>query len=286
MSTRISPLIDVDELEAILEGDPANRLVLLDVRYPGPGSSVDGHAEYLAGHIPGAAYVAMDRALAAPHLPGATGRHPLPDPEVFAAAMRAAGVSKGRPVVVYDDWRSIAASRAWWLLRWAGHEDVRVLDGGWSVWRDAGNPIDEGEAALEEGDFTADVGHRRLIDAEGAAALAADGVLLDARPANRFRGEDEMIDPVAGHIPGARSLPALDLVDEGGRFLPAEILAERFAAVGATDARKVGIYCGSGIQACHAILAAEASGALEDPALYAGSWSDWITDPSRPAEVG
>lgn len=289
MSSTTSPLITAAQLAAVLDGPEEDRPVVLDVRYPGVGSAEDGHAQYLAGHVPGAAYVSLDDALAAEHVPGVTGRHPLPEPSVLQDAMRAAGVREERPVVVYDDWLSIAAARAWWLLRWAGHDDVRVLDGGWRPWQGSGRPVETGEAAPEPGDLTVRPGHRRTVDADGAAALARDGVLLDARPAGRFRGEGETIDPVAGHVPGAHSLPTMELVDDTGRFLPVEALAARLTAVGVepgTDGAGVGIYCGSGVQACHAALAAEAAGVVRDPAVYAGSWSEWVTDPSRPVATG
>ena len=286
-----APLITAAELAEILALAPPARPVVLDVRYPGIGLPDDGRDQYLAGHVPGAAYVSLDDALAAPHVPGITGRHPLPEAAVLQAAMRAAGVSAARPVVVYDDWRSIAAARAWWLLRWAGHDDVRVLDGGWRAWRESGGDVETGEIRPEPGDLVVEPGGRAVVDAEGAERIAATGVLLDARPANRYRGEDETIDPVAGHIPGARSLPALSLMADDGRFLPAERLAERFGAVGVRgDAGVrgggVGIYCGSGLQACHVALAAAACGAAADPAVYAGSWSEWITDPARPVARG
>ena len=301
-----APLITAAELAGLLALAPPARPVVLDVRYPGIGLPDDGRDQYLAGHVPGAAYVSLDDALAAPHVPGVTGRHPLPEAAVLQAAMRAAGVSAARPVVVYDDWRSIAAARAWWLLRWAGHDDVRVLDGGWRAWRAGGGDVETGEVRPEPGDLVVEPGGRAVVDAEGAERIAATGVLLDARPANRYRGEDETIDPVAGHIPGARSLPALSLMADDDRFLPAERLAERFGTVGVRgDAGErsaggrgggrgdaggrgggVGIYCGSGLQACHVALAAAACGAAADPAVYAGSWSEWITDPTRPVARG
>ena len=301
-----APLITAAELAGLLPLAPPARPVVLDVRYPGIGLPDDGYDQYLAGHVPGAAYVSLDDALAAPHVPGITGRHPLPEAAVLQAAMRAAGVSAARPVVVYDDWRSIAAARAWWLLRWAGHDDVRVLDGGWRAWRAGGGDVETGEVRPEPGDLVVEPGGRAVVDAEGAERIAATGVLLDARPANRYRGEDETIDPVAGHIPGARSLPALSLMADDDRFLPAERLAERFGTVGVRgDAGErsaggrgggrgdaggrgggVGIYCGSGLQACHVALAAAACGAAADPAVYAGSWSEWITDPTRPVARG
>ena len=305
-----APLITAAELAEILALAPPARPVVLDVRYPGIGLPDDGYDQYLAGHVPGAAYVSLDDALAAPHVPGVTGRHPLPEAAVLQAAMRAAGVSAARPVVVYDDWHSIAAARAWWLLRWAGHDDVRVLDGGWRAWRESGGDVETGEVRPEPGDLVVEPGGRAVVDAEGAERIAATGVLLDARPAHRYRGEDETIDPVAGHIPGARSLPALSLMADDGRFLPVERLAERFGAVGVRgDAGGrggeglgggrsaggrgggvrdggVGIYCGSGLQACHVALAAAACGAVADPAVYAGSWSEWIIDPARPVARG
>ena len=291
-----APLITAAELAGLLPLAPPARPVVLDVRYPGIGLPDDGRDQYLAGHVPGAAYVSLDDALAAPHVPGVTGRHPLPAAAVLQAAMRAAGVSAARPVVVYDDWHSIAAARAWWLLRWAGHDDVRVLDGGWRAWRAGGGTVETGEVRPEPGDIVVEPGGRAVVDAEGAERIAATGVLLDARPANRYRGEDETIDPVAGHIPGARSLPALSLMADDDRFLPAERLAERFGTVGVRrDAGGrggggrgggVGIYCGSGLQACHVALAAAACGAAADPAVYAGSWSEWITDPTRPVARG
>ena len=295
-----APLITAAELAGLLPLAPPARPVVLDVRYPGIGLPDDGYDQYLAGHVPGAAYVSLDDALAAPHVPGITGRHPLPEAAVLQAAMRAAGVSAARPVVVYDDWRSIAAARAWWLLRWAGHDDVRVLDGGWCAWRAGGGDVETGEVRPEPGDLVVEPGGRAVVDAEGAERIAATGVLLDARPANRYRGEDETIDPVAGHIPGARSLPALSLMADDGRFLPAERLAERFGTVGVRRGAGergaggrgggrgggVGIYCGSGLQACHVALAAAACAAAADPAVYAGSWSEWITDPARPVARG
>ncbi len=273
----VSPLITVPDLLAVL-----GQVTVLDVRYTlaaGPPRS-SGHAAYVDGHVPGAAYVDLDTALAGP--PGERGRHPLPEPEVFAAAMRAAGVRGDRPVVVLDDWSSLAAARCRWLLRHHGHPDVRVLDGGWGAWRAAGAPIEAGDAAIAAGDFRAAPGRLPVVDVDEVLAGTA-GILVDARAAERFRGEAEPVDPVAGHIPGARNLPTTDhLVD--GRFRPAEELRRRFAEAGIEPGAEVTAYCGSGVTAAHELLALEIAG-LEG-ALYPGSWSEWVADRNRPVATG
>jgi thiosulfate/3-mercaptopyruvate sulfurtransferase len=205
--------------------------------------------------------------------------------------MRRLGVRPDRPVVVYDDADSTAAARAWWLLRFFGHPSVRVLDGGFAAWAAAALPVERGEVsqAPRSGTFTAQPGHLPLLDADAARALARDGVLLDARAAERYRGEAEPVDPVAGHIPGAVSAPTADNVTTDGTFRPAGELAARFAALGipasaAPQAPGVGAYCGSGVTAAHEVLALALAGI--PAALYAGSWSEWITDPRRPVAVG
>lgn len=228
-----NPLITVSRLVTLRQ---QRDVTLLDVRFGGPGSS-GGREQYLEGHIPGAVLVDMDTALASPSI-GPGGRHPLPHPEAFEAAMRAAGVSNDRPVVVYDNWWSIAAARAWWLLQHHGHGDVFVLDGGLGAWLSAGLPVEQGNISPVPGNFR--LGNNpssAVLDADGAAGLASAGVLLDARPGDRFRGVGETVDPVAGHIPGARSLPAFELADEHGFLLPAEELRERFEVVGAGEGR-------------------------------------------------
>ena len=217
--------------------------------------------------------------------PGTGGRHPLPTPADAEAAMRRLGVSDGRAVVVYDDADGSVAARAWWLLRWLGHGDVRLLDGGLAAWTAAGLPLEQDETNPEPGDFSARPGAMPVLDADAAAALATAGVLLDARAAERFRGEVEPVDPVAGHVPGARSAPTTGNVGADGRFLDPAALRDRFAAVGATDDdAPVGAYCGSGVTAAHTVLALEVAGI--PAALYAGSWSEWVTDPSRPVATG
>lgn len=264
--------------------------VLLDVRWrlssavAAPAASgPSGRSLYAAGHLPGARFVDLDADLADP--PGPRGRHPLPAPEHFQAAMRRAGVRGDRPVVVYDDAGATVAARAWWLLRYFGHRDVAVLDGGIAAWTAAGRPLESGEPpSPQPGDFVAVPGGMPLLDADGAAAIAATGALLDARSAERYRGEVEPVDPVAGHIPGAVSAPTTDNLDASGRFLAAEALRERFAALGVDLARPVGAYCGSGVTAAHEVLALALAGV--PAALYVGSWSEWVSDGRRPVARG
>lgn len=281
----MSPLVSAAELATALAAPPAQVPVLLDVRYA-LGGRPCGHGEYAKGHIPGARYVDLDAELAAPAgPPGVGGRHPLPDPDVFGAAMRRAGVSADREVVVYDDADGWGPARCWWLLRWAGHERVRVLDGGLAAWRAGGGALSTREPDPAEGDFVPKPGAMPVLDADGAAALARRGVLLDARAGERYRGETEPIDAVAGHIPGAVSMPTLGNLTGAGTFASAGELADRFAAVGAVDGAEVGVYCGSGVSAAQLALALEVIGLRA--ALYVGSWSEWSSaDPARPVATG
>ncbi|WP_435769238.1 sulfurtransferase [Nocardioides sp. SYSU DS0651] len=271
-----SPLIDVPELADSLPG-----VTLLDVRYRQGGPP--GAEEFAAGHIPGASYVDLDTDLAAPA--GERGRHPLPEPDVFEAGMRCAGVHLDRPVVVYDGWAGHAAARCWWLLRFHGHRDVRVLDGGWAAWVAAGLAVETGPAhpggSAEPGTFRADPGHLPVVD---AGSVLGSTVLIDARAPERYRGEVEPIDPVAGHIPGAVNVPTARNVDMHGRFRPPARLAPYYEEVGAAPGVDVAVYCGSGVTAAHDVLALELLGVRA--ALYPGSWSEWVADPSRPVEVG
>ncbi|MBA0051997.1 sulfurtransferase [Streptomyces sp. AJS327] len=274
----MTALISVTELvRDMASADPPS---LLDVRWELGGPP--GRPAYERGHLPGAVYVDLDTELSGPTGPG-TGRHPLPDLEVFGAAMRRAGVSADRPVVVHDGGRGWAAARAWWLLRWTGHRDVRVLDGGLAAWT---GPLSAGSESVPEGDFrpVADAGPLRLLDAEGAAALARDGLLLDARAAERYRGEVEPVDPVGGHIPGAVSAPTTGNLTASGTLRPTGELTERFAALGVRPGVAVGVYCGSGVSAAQEVLALAETGV--DAALYAGSWSEWTADPERPVATG
>ncbi|MEU6405630.1 sulfurtransferase [Streptomyces sp. NPDC046985] len=279
----MNAVLSASDLAADLAG--SRPPVLLDVRWQlstaraGGRPPFDGRAAYEAGHIPGAVFVDLDRELASS--PGGNGRHPLPSIEDFGAAMRRAGVGASRPVVVYDGGQGWAAARAWWLLRWTGHPDVRVLDGGLAAWD---GPLETDVPAPAEGDFSPASGAVPLLDADGAARLARSGVLLDARAGERYRGETEPIDPVGGHIPGAVSAPTTENTAPDGRFLPPAELRARFAALGADGGGEVGVYCGSGVSAAHEVLALAVAGV--PAALYVGSWSEWSSDPSRPVAVG
>ncbi|MEU0673039.1 sulfurtransferase [Streptomyces sp. NPDC006172] len=279
----MNAIISASELASDLAGDVPP--VVLDVRWQltlakaAGEPPFDGRAAYASGHVPGAVYVDLDHELAG--TPGTRGRHPLPDLAEFGAAMRRAGVSAARPVVVYDGGQGWAAARAWWLLRWTGHPDVRVLDGGLPAWQ---GELRTDAPAPPEGDFEPAPLAAELLDADAAAALARSGVLLDARAGERYRGEVEPIDRVGGHIPGALSAPTTDNVGPDGRFLSVGELRDRFKALGATEDTRVGVYCGSGVSGAHEVLALAVAGV--PAALYVGSWSEWSSDPSRPVAVG
>ena len=257
--------------------------VVLDVRWRLGGPP--GAQSYRQGHLPGGVFVDLDAELCGP--PGAAGRHPLPSAAAFQEVMRRAGVSVGRPVVVYDDEDATAAGRAWWTLRYFGHHAVQVLDGGYRAWSAVGLPVERGEGggtAGTRGNFTAVPGGMATLDADEAARLARYGMLLDARAAARYRGEVEPVDPVAGHIPGAVNAPTVANVAADGRFKsPAELRA-RFRSLGVGTGGPVGAYCGSGVTAAHEVLALTLAGI--PAALYVGSWSEWVTDPARPVAVG
>ncbi|CAM3725154.1 sulfurtransferase [Micrococcus flavus] len=262
--------------------DPG-RLVLLDVRYSMAGGG-SGHEEYLHGHLPGAVFVSLPNQLAG-HAGPRQGRHPLPAPDQFAESVRLWGVDDGDTVVVYDDDRGLAAARAWWLLRHAGIRDSVLLDGGLGAWREAGLPLQPGEVIPVPGTARPSWGRMPVVDSAGAEAIAAGGLLLDARAAERYCGEVEPLDPVAGHIPGARSLPTAESVGPDGRLRPVDEIAARFEAVGLTDDVPAAVYCGSGVTAAHQILTLAAAG-RHGVALYPGSWSAWIQDPDNPVATG
>ncbi len=278
-------LITADELARRLDdertGRAHSRTVVLDVRWT--LAEPDGRPAFRAGHIPGAVYVDLDRDLA-DHDAIGRGRHPLPSEAAFTEAMRRWGLHDGDTVVVMDDVGNQSAARAWWLLRHAGFADVRMLDGGLPAWTAAGHPLETGDTVPEPGDATAHFGSMPLIDADGAAAFPAGGVLLDARAAARYRGEVEPIDPRAGHIPGARSAPSAGNLDADGRFLSPDQLRARFAAVGIEPGTPAAAYCGSGITAAHEVAALELAGI--DAALFPGSWSQWSNEDGRPVATG
>jgi thiosulfate/3-mercaptopyruvate sulfurtransferase len=283
MSSTASLLTGVAELAAAVAAD--HPPVVLDVRWRLGGPP--GIDSYQAGHVPGAVFADLDQDLAAP--PGAGGRHPLPGTGVFQAAMRRAGISQSSSVVVYDDADSTVAARAWWLLRYFGHGRVRVLDGGFRAWTQAGHPVSTEAPEPRLGSFTARPGGMPLLEAADAARLARTGVLLDARAAERYRGDTEPVDRVAGHIPGAVSAPTAENVVADGRFLDPAELRKRFVVLGAcgvsgTPGPAVGAYCGSGVTAAHEVFALALAGL--PAALYVGSWSGWITDPQRPVATG
>ncbi|HEY3530901.1 MAG TPA: sulfurtransferase [Nocardioides sp.] len=267
-------LLGIDDLDGL-------DAVVVDTRLALTGAT--GRERYDAGHLPGAAYLDVDDDLAAP--PGAGGRHPLPLPSDFVAAVRRAGVSRGSRVVVYDDGPGTAAARLWWLLRDYGHEDVLVLDGGLAAWTAAGRPVSVDPVVPRPGDWDGSPGRLPVVEAEDLADVVRSGVLLDVRAAERFRGEREPIDPVAGHVPDAVNAPLTENTDEVGRFLTDAVLRRRFEALGVHHGAPVAAYCGSGVTATQTLLALRLAG-FGDAALYAGSWSGWITDPSRPVATG
>ncbi|GAA2485771.1 sulfurtransferase [Winogradskya humida] len=252
--------------------------VLLDVRWA--LGDPDGEQHYRDGHLPGAVYVNLDTELAGHH---GEGRHPLPSPDDLQKSARGWGLTRKRGAVVYDNSGGLAASRAWWLLRWAGLGNVRILDGGLAAWAEAGYDQATGAAHPQPAsDITLTGGHLPTLTADEAAALATTGVLLDARAPERYRGEVEPIDPRAGHIPGAVSAPTgANLTGGVPFFRPDDELQARFQDLGG---KTVGVYCGSGVTAAHEIAALAVTGI--DAALYPGSWSAWSSDPHRPIETG
>lgn len=277
-------LIAPDDLAALIASETPVRV--LDVRWR--LDAPDGRPAYLEGHLPGAVYVDLDHELAdhvPPGEPAVRGRHPLPDRQALQASARSWGVDDGDVVVVYDDLKSLSAARAWWVLRNAGIADVRILDGAFRAWTDAGLPVERGEVVPEPGTVTLTTGVLPTIDIDTAATWAGEGrVLLDARAGERYRGEVEPIDPRAGHIPGALSTPTTANVGTDGRFLSPETLREQFLAAGVPADATVATYCGSGVTAAHNAVALTLAGF--EPVLYPGSWSEWANHPERPVATG
>jgi thiosulfate/3-mercaptopyruvate sulfurtransferase len=276
-----SPLVSAPELAARL-GAPG--LAVVDCRFSLAEPEAGG-AGYRAGHIPGAVYAHLERDLSGPHVPGVTGRHPLPEPDALAATLGRLGIGNTTFVVAYDEsGGALAAARLWWLLGWLGHDAAAVLDGGLAAWRAAGLPLASGIETRPPARFAPRLRPGWVADAAETARAAADpdGRVLDARGADRFRGENETIDPVAGRIPGAVSAPFAQNLDAAGRFRSSAALRERYEALlDGRPADEAIAYCGSGVTAAHDVLAMRHAG-LPTPRLYAGSWSEWITDPARP----
>jgi thiosulfate/3-mercaptopyruvate sulfurtransferase len=273
-------LISPHALAELIATDP--RVRVLDVRWR--LDEPDGRPAHLAGHIPGAVYVDLERELAEHGAPVTEGRHPLPSPARLQEAARRWGLDDGDTVVVYDDLSSLSAARAWWLLADAGVADVRILDGALQAWVDAGFPLEAGDVVPGPGEITLSRGRLRRIDIDDAARLARDGVLIDVRAGERYRGEVEPIDPVAGHVPGAVNRPTGENLGADGRFLSPAELRRPFEALGARPGEPVGVYCGSGVTASHTVVALTLAGF--EPALYAGSWSQWSNHPDRPVATG
>jgi thiosulfate/3-mercaptopyruvate sulfurtransferase len=272
-------LIDARSLHHELLGP--NPPAVLDVRWK--LGDADGRAHYAERHIPTAVYVDLETELAGPASPE-QGRHPLPELDALQAAARHWGIRQGQRVVVYDDLGGMSAARAWWLLRWAGVPDVRILDGALGAWSELGLPVESGELPADPGDVVLQSGHLPVLDADLAAEAAQTGVLLDARAGERYRGEQEPVDPRAGHIPGALSTPTAANLGPDGRFLDAATLRARFESAGVDEQSPLGAYCGSGVTAAHLTAALRIAGF--DAALYPGSWSAWSSDPDRPVAVG
>jgi len=276
----VGPLITADELRTLLAGAPAP--LVLDVR--GGLGVVDPVGDHEDAHIPGSRYVDLDTELSGAHGPG-LGRHPLPDPGAFAATATGWGVGPQTLVIAYDDNGGLSAARLWWLLRWIGHDDVQVLDGGLGAWRAAGGAIETGTdppASPSPVPLVARPGSMRTVTADDILA-GLDAVLVDARAGERYRGETEPVDPVDGHIPAAVNVPTAGNLAPDGTFLPPAELRARFEAVGVREGGPpVVAYCGSGVTAAHELIALEVAGLAAGSAMYPPSWSGWVDDPARP----
>jgi thiosulfate/3-mercaptopyruvate sulfurtransferase len=283
MIRMFTTLITTDQLETRL-GSPD--LVICDVRHDLARPADWGQAQYDAGHIPGAVFVHLDRDLSAP-MTGQNGRHPLPTPEQAARTFGRLGITAGKQVVAYDQGGGALAARLWWMLRWLGFDAAAVLDGGYAKWAAEGRVVSEEPTLPTPADFaitrvTPTVNSSGVMASLGRQAL----VILDARAPERFRGEREPLDPVAGHIPGARNRPHTLNLDKDGTFKhPAFLRAEFEAILDGAPHDAVVHQCGSGVTACHNLLAMEVAG-ITGTRLYPGSWSEWCADPSRPVAKG
>ena len=275
----MSDFVSAAELDDLLTGRAPVRV--LDVRWRLERPEA-GHGDYLTGHVPGAVFVSLDAELST-HGEPSEGRHPLPSTEKLQAAARRWGVRDGDTVVVYDDSKGISAARAWWLLRQAG-VDVKVLAGGIRGWQAEGFEVATDDVTPEPGDVVLDEIGRDALSIDEAAAFPESGVLLDVRAPERYRGETEPLDPVAGHIPGARNLPTLLHLDPEGRILDPETVRKTFADVGVTPGTPVAAYCGSGVTAAHTALILHEVGI--EAKVFPGSWSQWSNTPGRPVATG
>ncbi|TAM17558.1 MAG: sulfurtransferase [Pandoraea sp.] len=283
---RFDTLISSEQLTALLADDSADVLVCdcsFDLTAPAAG-----FASYHEAHVPGAIYLHLETELSGPKT-GQNGRHPLPSQDAFADAMSRAGASDGTQIVCYDSTGGMYAARLWWLARWAGHRDVAVLDGGLPGWRAAGNPVESGDTATRApGGFTVREPLVETVDFDSVRANIDDGsrVVLDARAPDRFRGENETLDAVGGHIPKARNRFFRDNLDASGRFKPADVLRQEIGEIaGTTDGAALIGQCGSGVTACHNLLAMEIAG-IRGAALYPGSWSEWSSRNGAPVATG
>ena len=282
------PLAQLISPQQLAERQKSAGLVILDCRFALEDPDY-GRCSYAEGHIEGAQYADLERHLSGPVSKGVTGRHPLPAADTLVRQLRAWGINTDTDVVLYDDGPGAFAARAWWLLAWLGKRDgVFILDGGLKAWHSAGFPLSLDAPVIEPGTFAGTPDNHLLLDAEHLQKrLGQPGLtLIDARAQARFRGEVEPIDPVAGHIPGAQCAAFNENLGSDGRFLPAEQLKQRFAAqLQGRSPDELVAYCGSGVTACHNLFALSLAG-YPLGKLYAGSWSEWITDPARAIATG
>lgn len=281
----LDTLVSVSELAENLD-NPDWRIV--DCRFS-LGDVQAGQRSYEDSHIPGAHYVSLDADLSSPHIPGKTGRHPLPDKTDWIARIQALGLTPQTQVILYDDAGGAMAARMWWMLRWVGHENVAVLNGGWQAWQRSGL---EGSNIIPDAPAQSQVDYSSLPTlvtiVEADALDSQQQLILDAREIPRYRGDTEPLDPVAGHIPGAQCSPFSENLDSQSCFLSPGALQAKFSFGNSSDERSdkpVVCYCGSGVTAAHNILSMKIAG-FDEPALYPGSWSDWITDSSRAVATG
>jgi thiosulfate/3-mercaptopyruvate sulfurtransferase len=280
---RFTTLVDTDTLFRQLDD---SCWIVFDTRFVLSDADA-GERAYAAGHIPGARYANLDKDLSAPQATN-SGRHPLPNPGTLAEKLGEWGVDKNKQVVIYDDACGAMAARLWWLMRWLGHEAVAVLDGGLHKWQDEGKPLTTMTPNISPSHFFPEISDDMCVTADQVEAMLNNmsGQLIDARAAKRFRGEQEPLDKVAGHVPGAVNLPYAENINIDGKFKPADILRDRYLNV-LKDVKPTDVVhmCGSGVTACHNLLAMEHAG-LSGSKLYAGSWSEWITDNRRPVATG